>query len=108
MDDVFRAVVRVAMLVGLCALGPFTVSADTGPADAAVAAPRILDAGPSDYLAKLRSLKPGDTLRLAPGDYEGDGGIVGLPVFDLHGRPGAPISITGPEAGPPAVILGVA
>ena len=31
-----------------------------------------------------------------------------MPVFDLHGRPEVPITITGPEDGPPAVILGAA
>jgi hypothetical protein len=58
---------------------------------AAVAA--VHHAGPSDYLARLRSLQPGDTLELAPGDY-----LNGLPVHGLVGSPGKPIVIRGASA----------
>jgi hypothetical protein len=54
-------------------------------------------AGPSDYLALLKNLRPGDTLALAPGDY-----LAGLPVHDLVGQAGRPIGIAGPRKGPPA------
>lgn len=49
---------------------------------------KTLDAGPADYRARLAVLAPGDTLRLAPGDY-----VQGLPIHRLNGRPGAPIRI---------------
>jgi hypothetical protein len=65
-----------------------------------------VNAGPDDYLAKLRALTPGQTLLLAPGDYEPRNDVPGLPIFDLHGTPEAPITITGPERGPRPVLLG--
>jgi hypothetical protein len=71
-------------------------------------AARVVDAGPGDYLPKLRSLRPGDTLQLAPGIYTGIPGTPGLPVYDLNGTPGAPITITGPASGSRAVFLGTA
>jgi hypothetical protein len=40
---------------------------------------------------------------LEPGNYSADG----LPVVDVHGTAAEPITITGPAAGPRAVILGV-
>lgn len=52
------------------------------------------------YRAHIRSLAPGDTLRLAPGEYRG-----GLRLHGLMGRPDAPIVIEGPEAGEPAVFV---
>ena len=69
---------------------------------------RVIDAGPGDYLHKLRALAPGDTLRLAPGTYPGYEGTPGLPVYNLHGRPDAPIVITGPEAGARPLFVGTA
>ena len=60
----------------------------------------VISADPSNYRARLRDLKPGDTLRLAAGSY------TRLYVNDLNGTPDAWITITGPDSGPPAVILG--
>ena len=54
-------------------------------------------AGPEDYHARLGKLRPGDTLALAPGDYDN-----GLPVHRLVGRPGRPIVIAGPRSEPRA------
>jgi hypothetical protein len=72
----------------------------------------VIAADPTNYLAKLAALKPGDTLLLAPGNYGVDSRGVdtsdppGLPVFGLNGTPTAPITISGPESGPAAVLLG--
>jgi hypothetical protein len=52
------------------------------------ASARNVDAGPGDYLALLKELRPGDTLRLASGTYRD-----GLPVHRMSGRSGAPIRI---------------
>src|SRR5512139_3395522 len=60
---------------------------------------RVVEAGPADYLALLRTLRPGDTLRLAPGTYAGTPGSPALPLFGLHGTAEAPITITGPDEG---------
>lgn len=57
-------------------------------------------ATPQSYEKLLRQLQPGDRLELLPGEYRS-----GLPLYNLNGRPGAPIVITGPESGK-AVILG--
>ena len=59
-----------------------------------------LAAGPEDYRATLRALQPGDTLQLRPGDYTD-----GLPIRYINGTPGAPVIITGPKQGIPAVFL---
>ena len=71
------------------------------------AAARVVHATPADYLARLAGLGPGDTLLLAPGEYE-NAAVPGLPVFDLHGTPDAPITIAGPRSGRPAVLIGQA
>ena len=55
---------------------------------------------PADYLWWLPKLRPGDVLRLAPGQYSG-----GLPIRDMHGEPGAAIVIAGPAQGPPAILV---
>ena len=60
-----------------------------------------ITASPSDYLSKLSNLKAGDTLVLAPGNYQG-----GFNITDLKGTANAWITITGPETGTPATIEG--
>jgi len=57
-------------------------------------------ADPSNYQALLRSLKPGDTLGLAPGRY------LRLNLNSLNGTPEAWITIAGPSEGPSAIIEG--
>jgi hypothetical protein len=87
-------------------------SPSPAPAPPPSATGHVIDAGPTDYLAKLAQLKPGDTLRLAPGHYGVDaqgndtGSVPGLPIFNLNGTAQAPIVITGPDAGPRPVLLG--
>lgn len=54
----------------------------------------VHEGSPADYRRLLRALKPGEELRLAPGDYVG-----GLSIHDLAGTEHAPIVISGP-AGP--------
>ncbi|MFT3804590.1 MAG: hypothetical protein QM766_25665 [Burkholderiaceae bacterium] len=66
----------------------------------------VITADPSNYLARVRALKPGDTLRLAPGNYDNPNDVPGLPLFNLAGTASKPILITGPESGAPARILG--
>ncbi len=57
-----------------------------------------IQAGPADYRSKVSALQPGDTLHLAAGNY-----TELLAVSGLNGRADAWITITGPEAGAPAV-----
>lgn len=72
----------------------------------------LIDADPGNYLARLAALRPGDTLRLAAGDYGVDAlgrdtaSVPGLPIFGLHGTAELPIVITGPETGPRPRLLG--
>lgn len=68
----------------------------------AVAAAANIEATPANYRDLVRRLKPGDTLRLAPGTY------TGLDVVGLNGTPDDWIRITGPSDNKPAVILGKA
>ncbi len=58
-------------------------------------------ADPTDYRDYLNTMKPGDILHLAAGDYTD-----GLSITDLIGQAEAPITITGPASGNPAVFLG--
>ncbi len=58
------------------------------------------DATPATYRNLLGQLAPGDTLRLGAGTYGG------LPISGLEGTPAAPIVITGPDSGAPAIIAG--
>ena len=53
---------------------------------------RVLEAGPDNYRAVLRQLEPGDTLRLAEGEYRH-----GLSIHRRQGEPGRPLTIEGPE-----------
>ncbi len=72
----------------------------------------MITATPSDYLAKLSQLRPGDTLLLSPGNYgvnaqgQDTASVPGLPLFNLNGTAQAPIVITGPDSGPRPVLLG--
>jgi hypothetical protein len=60
----------------------------------------VVSADPSNYRALLTTLKPGDTLNLAPGTYPR------LNIKGLNGTPDQWITITGPPSGPPAIIIG--
>ncbi len=60
----------------------------------------VIPATPSNYLSLLATLHPGDTLLLAQGNYHG------LPIVNVNGAPGNPITVSGPEAGDRPVILG--
>ncbi len=72
----------------------------------------VIQADPSNYLAKLAALNAGDTLLLAPGNYGVDSqgndtaDAPGLPISGLNGTPSALIVITGPASGPRPVLLG--
>ena len=60
----------------------------------------VYEASPADYRESLALLRPGDTLRLAAGEYR-----EGLALHRLSGAPGEPIVITGPESGAPATFV---
>lgn len=64
------------------------------------AAAAVVPADPSNYQALLGTLQPGDTLQLAAGTY------TRLTIDGLHGTADAPIVISGPESGEPAVVVG--
>lgn len=57
-------------------------------------------ADPSNYVAQIGNLGPGDRLLLSAGTYEG------LNLTDLNGMDQAPIVITGPTSGARAIIGG--
>lgn len=67
-------------------------------ADPCVAA--TLSGTPENYQGLLSKLKPGDTLRLAPGLY-----MRGLPLHGLSGTPGKPILIVGDQSGTGTVFV---
>src|SRR5262249_46071956 len=55
---------------------------------------------PDTYRGLLRELRPGDTLRLAPGRYSD-----GLPLHSIAGAWSNPIRIAGPAEGAPALFV---
>lgn len=59
-----------------------------------------LEAKPSNYRKLLSTLRPGDTVNMAPGKY------LRLTITGLNGTPTAWIKIKGPTSGAPAIILG--
>ena len=79
---------RTALLASALVLAARVVLAADVPAD------------PSNYRARFARLAPGDTLRIAGGDY-----TQGLRVQGVHGAPGAPITVEGPSSGAPARFL---
>jgi hypothetical protein len=72
----------------------------------------VINADPSNYLSKLSTLRPGDTLLLAAGNYGIDSAgndtanPPGLPLFGINGTAAAPIVITGPASGPRPIFYG--
>jgi len=62
---------------------------------------QVINAGPAEYRTYLSSLGPGDILNLTSGTYPD-----GLRISEINGTPAAPIVITGPESGDPAVFEG--
>ena len=65
-----------------------------------ISAATVYTVNPDNYLARLRILEPGATVRLMPGEYRN-----GLPVQYLRGTAEAPVTILGPETGPRAIFL---
>ena len=61
-----------------------------------------LSAGPADYQGVIASLRPGDTLQLAPGRYP-----YGLRLHGIQGLPGSPVTIAGARGDAASVFLGV-
>lgn len=58
----------------------------------------VIDADPSNYETLRDSLQPGDTLRLAPGNYPL------LYLRNINGTPASWITVEGPETGAPAIV----
>jgi len=91
---------------------PPTPNPTPTPAPTPAPSGRVINAGPTDYLAKLATLGPGDTLLLAAGNYGVDAqgndtsDVPGLPLFGFNGTANAPITITGPATGPLPVFKG--
>jgi hypothetical protein len=91
---IHRARLFLSVLAALgCASVPLTSSAAVYVADPAAAS------GPSYYLTLAEQLQPGDILELPAGTYRQR-----LDLSGLQGTAAAWITITGPAAGPPAVI----
>lgn len=66
----------------------------------AVSRAAVIQADESNYQDLVKRLQPGDELQLRPGIYRAN-----LRVRALHGRPGAPIVISGAENGPPTIFV---
>jgi len=88
---------RRAFLRGLALLLPLPAFPGRAGAAISVGGDAV---GPEDYRRALASLRPGDTLRLAAGEY-----TRGLPVHGLVGTEEQPIVIEGPAAPGRAVFL---
>lgn len=64
------------------------------------ASAETLEGRPENYVRMVKSLKPGDTLKLQPGVY-----LHGLSLHNIDGLPGKRITIEGPKSGDPALFL---
>jgi hypothetical protein len=60
---------------------------------------QIYTAGPDTYRARLKALEPGAYLWLIPGEYKD-----GLSIHYLHGTAETPITISGLDSGPRAIL----
>lgn len=85
----------IKLLVGLAGVAALALLAPVAASAADV------QASPADYVEKAAALVAGDTLHLAAGDY-----LNCLTISAMHGSPGQPITITGPDSGAPAVFRG--
>jgi hypothetical protein len=81
-----RAVALLLALVCTVACGVWAMPDSHGRERQASGGGRRIEAGPDNYLGRLRRLKAGDTLVLAPGSYDNPDYVPGLPIFDLHGK----------------------
>ena len=92
----------LGLLLALAAL-PMAVTAGEHPdPDSGLPEPsRVIQAGPEDYREAVARLQPGDWLQLAPGEYPRP-----LSLRRLQGTAEAPIVVSGPAEGDPAVLLG--
>ena len=115
--QVFFRCVLIATMASLAPLSAAAKTVESGDSDAArdalSEAPqgdptvlpadplRLLDAEPGNFRRVVGQLRPGDWLRLAPGEYTG-----GLQLHRLRGTAENPIVISGPSAGDPAVFVG--
>jgi Bacterial pre-peptidase C-terminal domain len=94
-----KALLRIALATLLFASVTQAQTLDQTLSGCNGAAPlRTIQASPSDYVAKVASLIPGDRLQLAAGTY---GQYLNL--YNLHGQPGQCIVIEGPASGSPAL-----
>lgn len=95
----FMMLLCVALLTHACS----GRALDTGPVPSSKGGSetgRIISGNPASYQALIPNLRPGDTLALQAGSYGG------LYLNGINGTPRAPITITGLDSGPRAVILG--
>lgn len=94
------------------AAGNVSSNSSSAQATTPAATGNVIAANPSNYLSLLPTLRPGDTLLLAAGNYGVDANgndtanVPGLPIFNLNGTAAQPITITGPESGPKPVFYG--
>ena len=65
-----------------------------------------ISGNPSNYLKRIKTLEPGDTLVLEAGIYNNPRQAPGLPLFNIHGEPGNPIVVTGSPDGPRPIFQG--
>ena len=99
-------------VVAFDAAGNNSVASAVAQATTPGATGTVIQANPSNYLQLLDTLKPGDTLQLAAGNYgvtssgADTSDVPGLPIFDLNGTEAQPITIAGPTSGAPAKLLG--
>ncbi len=81
---------------------PAAATAAFAPLCSTPPAGKIITATPPSYKSLLGTLRPGDSLVLAAGNYPG------LQISGLRGTSSQCIVITGPSSGAPAIIQGVA
>ncbi len=79
---------------------PLLIALISASAVSAFAFAATRTASPADYRAVLKGLTPGDHLRLMPGEYRD-----GLPIHFMNGTARMPITISGPDEGPRAVLV---
>src|SRR3954452_735209 len=103
-----RMTVRTTLLalgligLGLTGLAACTPAITFGPGDCA-ADSHFADSPCGSLGAKVKTLQPGDTLKLEPGTYD----IGYLRLADIHGTSGSPITITASDTTQPPLLTGL-